>query len=182
MIRANLLPRPNDRIRFFGANLSVDVLRACALGLLALILVALAGRALEFYREVDLTARARTDEAQLSRNGIERERLRALSARVGTLRAIDKVAVAATRSGNEAALAVVRLGNALPGDVWLDDLTRTGQEFRVSGRSTTLARVGLTVASLGRALPGREARLLGVEGRSEQSLHFSAVLRDEAQP
>ncbi len=177
MIRANLLPRPNDRVRLFGIVFSMDVVRACAFGLLTIAFVAGVGRTLSWYRALELETRARADDAQLTRNAAERLRLRELASRVATLRAIDRDAIAAQRSGNDAALAIARIGNAVPADVWLDELTQTGEDVHMSGRSTSLGRVGLAVASLGRAVPGRDARLLGVEGQDRRALHFSVQLK-----
>ncbi|MGH7728850.1 MAG: hypothetical protein ACREM2_08675 [Vulcanimicrobiaceae bacterium] len=174
MIRANLLPRRSDRLSLFGATIERDLLRRLGIGLAVIVAVALLGIAIESLRLQRLGALAQREEAILAREAPLRRAAQRLAMEVAGYQEFAREAAATRASGAQAALAIARLGNAIPRDAWLDRLAADAGGFTVSGASRSVSAIGRTIVLLGRAFPAARAGVVSLDDRDRGPLRFTA--------
>lgn len=79
-------------------------------------------------------------------------------------------------SGNDAAGAVIAIGNALPPHVWLTAVRMEPNGASLEGRSASLQPVGTALSSLARLPRYGGARLVAVHGEAGRMLSYSITL------
>lgn len=176
MIRANLLPRPKDRVGIAGVDIDIEYLLGLAVAVLVVVVVAAIGISIEMFRVARLEAAAAEQESRIAAQAPQRAALKALALEVARYQSFAHEAFAYRRSGADVAVALARIGNTVPERVWLDSLQQQGDGYDVVGIASSIDRVGTTIVSLGRALPDAHATLVTMEGeRSDgRALHFTA--------
>ena len=178
MIRANLLPRPKEHVNLLGLSFDREHLREALAGLSLVLLVAFLGAGIEFLRLQRLQRAAADAERLLSVQAAERAEAKALALEVARYQEYSREAEAMRDSGARAAVAIARIGNGTPAHVWLDSIAPERQGYGLTGQSKTIEALGVTVLSLGRALPGERASLVSTEHHEGQTLRFTARLRN----
>ena len=184
MIRANLLPRRRETVSLFSFELDIDLLREMGLGLAIVAIVALIGIGIERFRLDSYANAAAGLEAQVAANAARREDSRRLMLDVARYQEFEREEAQYRRSGAVAAIAVARIGNSVPANVWVNDITRVENGFTLTGGSHSLDAIAGTISSLARDNPNAHASLSGIEN-SEQAgkgVHFSAKVVSEPVP
>jgi Tfp pilus assembly protein PilN len=77
-------------------------------------------------------------------------------------------------TGNQVALRIARVGNAIPAGVWLDSLSWSAQTFELAGETPSLEAAGATAAFLERDAPHSRAVLTDVRRRDDGRYAFTA--------
>ena len=174
MIRANLLPRPKERVSLFGFRLDTQYVRQAALGLAIVIAVALIGMTLERVHIGALEAKAADLESGIALDAARRNEAKSLANDVAHYQEFARQAQLFRRSGADAAVAVAQIGNRVPVGVWLDGMSHAGSGYDLSGGARSIDAVSGTVLALGSALAGSEATLVNVENKPSEGIAFSA--------
>jgi hypothetical protein len=184
MIRANLLPRPSESLALFGFQLDADYLRQALLGVSIVAAIALLGVGIEMLRLHRLGVAANDADAALLARAPVRVESKRLALEVARYQQIAREAGAVRRSGPAAAVAIARIGNAVPARVWLDSLTRTSNGFELSGGSRSVDALSGAMVMLNRALPQRTASLVSIDNRNSASdgIRFTARILDATTP
>jgi Tfp pilus assembly protein PilN len=178
MIRANLLPQQVRSRKILGFSIAVENLRrAFAMTLLAAALMA-AVTAVQTWRERQLWVEAADLEAQLGLHSTLRRQVGTLAREVALLQRIEQEGASARYTGNRAALAIARLGNAIPRGAWLSAIDRRPDGYFISGSGGDYANVAATLRSLDRAAFARRARLAGAS-RSTNGVLFTVRVAAE---
>jgi Tfp pilus assembly protein PilN len=184
MMRANLLPRPKEKVDVFGFELDAEYVRQSVAGLCLVAAVAALGIGIEYFRMQRLEAAIATERQALAANAAQSAEARRLAVDVARFQALARAADAFRRSGNDAAIGVARIGNALPDRVWLDALTRKGTGYELSGTARSVDALGTTMHDLGAALPEKNPGLLSIDNRDSlrTGVTFSAQVNDRETP
>jgi Tfp pilus assembly protein PilN len=171
-MRVNLLPRDPETIRFVGNRVDLgDLRRLVGLALLGIVSL-LASSGIQVWREHRLTDTAVQSEKLLERHAPQRLRVSALAREVALLQRIDQESALARHSGNDAAVALARLGNAIPSGAWLNALDRRPDGYFVTGGARDLTTVARTLDGLASATSSSRAHLAGI-GLADGRLTFS---------
>jgi Tfp pilus assembly protein PilN len=172
MMRVNLLPREPETVRIAGGRIDRGDLRRLALLALLFTMALLAVSSAQIWREQRLRALAAQTERQLEIDAPLRNRVALLAREVALLQRIDRESALARHTGNDAADAVARLGNAIPSGAWLNAIDRRPDGYFVSGGAHDLTTIAQTLDRLDRAGPLSRARLAGI-GAADGSLTFN---------
>lgn len=180
MIRANLLPRPKERIAFGGFEIDSEYLRQAIFGALVVVVVFAIGMGIESLRLHRLEDLATEQEARLTESAPRRAQIKALALEVARYQNFAREAEAYRRSGTEVATVVARIGNGVPEDVWIDSLEHQPDGFSVNGGALRLDVIGKTIVSLGRAMPAMHATLVRIDNRPSDGngVRFSARMAE----
>lgn len=180
MIRANLLPREPASLTILGVGIAVqDIRRIIALTILATILLA-GVSGVQIWRERQLLAAAADAEAQLDLQTQLRRRVAALARDVALLQRIERESAIARNSGNRAALAIARIGNAIPRGVWLNTLDRRPNGYFISGSGDSYDGVAAALRALDRVGSPNRARLGGASRNATGVLFTIRLAADRA--
>lgn len=175
-MRANLLPRRNTHVTVFGSDINAGYLQQALLGAAIVAAIAILGNGIEMLRLHRYEAAANdTNGALLSRTALRAESKR-LALDVARYQEIAREADDVRRSGPSAAVAIARIGNAVPAGVWLDSLTHGPTGYELSGESRSVDALSGAMLTLNRALPQRPATLVSIDTREAASdaFRFSA--------
>jgi len=184
MIRANLLPRARETIGAFGVDVAGEHVRQILLGVLVVVTVAFAGTGIETVRLHRVEAAVIEAETALADRAEERGEARTLALHVARYQEIAREAATVRFSGASAALAIARVGNAVPAGVWLDSIARIPSGFELSGGARSVDGIGAAIQALGATsaqraaldtTPARRAALVSID-RGEGGLRFTARL------
>jgi len=183
MIRANLLPRPKENVRVFGFEFDAEYFRQALSACAVIVSVALIGIGIECLRIHRFEVTIASEEGVLATHTAQREQTKRLALDVARYQEFAREAEMFRRSGPEAAIAVARIGNAVPNRVWLDAIDRNAGAYQLSGVSTSVEALSGTILSLGRALPASSASLVSIDNRGADGggVKFSARV-DEPSP
>ncbi len=178
VIRANLLPRRRETISAFSFELELDLLRELGLAIAIVVVVAMIGVEIERLRVDRLADAASQLEARVAANAPQREESRQLMLDVARYQEFEREASANQRSGTLAATAVATIGNAVPENVWVDEITRADNGYTIAGGSRSVDSLAGAIASLGRARPTDRASLVNISNRERggAGVHFTARL------
>jgi hypothetical protein len=182
MMRANLLPRPKERVNLIGLSLDREYLREALAGAAVVFIIALLGTGIELARLHRLHAAAYTTEALLRTQAGKRARAKALALEVARYQEYSREAELLRDSGARAAVEIARLGNATPSHVWLDSIAPGRGGYGLTGQSKSIDALGVAVFSLGRALPGERASLVSTEQHEGEALRFTARVVEAESP
>lgn len=184
MIRANLLPRPKERIAVAGIDVDAEYVRQAFLGLCVVLAVVAIGVGIELLRISRFDAAAAAQEARIAADAPRRAQVKALALDVAHYQSFAREAQAYRRSGSDVAIALAKIGNSVPAQVWLDSLDRQNQEYTVAGGATSVDRLGGTIVSLGGALPQTHAALVNLDNRQADGngVHFTARIAGPPPP
>lgn len=175
MMRANLLPRPKERVGFGGVDFDAEHLRQILLAFALVAIVSLAGFAIESLRVSRLFAAAAEQELAISANAPLRAEVKALALDVARYQSFEREARAFRRSGTDAAIALARIGNSVPDRVWLTSLEHESGGYDVVGTARSVDQLGGTMLSLAHAIPRADARLVAIDNRNRnEGVHFTA--------
>ncbi|GAC1442285.1 MAG: hypothetical protein NVS2B3_08280 [Vulcanimicrobiaceae bacterium] len=173
-MRANLLPRPKERINFASIDLDAQYVRQALLAVALVALVALAGIGVETLRVARLEAAAAQQDAAIAVNVNKRAEIKALALEVARYQSFEREAQAFRRSGADVAVALARIGNSIPDRVWLTSLQHQTAGYDVVGGARSVDQLGGTVLALGRALPRTRSTLVNIDNRSKTGVQFTA--------
>jgi Tfp pilus assembly protein PilN len=179
MIRANLLPQASAKIALFGLTLNARLLRQICVATACVGLATAATAALELRRLGDLEESAARQRALVSANDARRAEVRAVALELAHLQDVRASANELRDSGNEVALEIARIGNAIPVGVWLDRLSWSAQAFELAGETSSLESAGSTAALLERDVSGGKALLTDVRRRDDG--HYAFVTEFDVQ-
>ncbi len=184
MMRANLLPRPKERVGFAGIDFDAEYLRQTLFACVLVAIVTLAGIGIESLRVSRLEAQATAQDAAILANARVRADVKSLALEVARYQSFAREAQAYRRSGADAAIALARIGNSVPHNVWLTSLEHQATGYDVAGGAHSVDQLGGTMLSLGRAVPGTNATLVNIDNRSRASegVHFMARVAATATP
>lgn len=150
MIRANLLPRERSRVVILGLSLEIDRIHYAAAVALIATLAFSATAAIEWWRAQYVREAALRLEVSLARQDHLRRRVASLAREVALLQQIDRESEDAHHSGNDAAAALGRIGNAVPAGVWLDALTPAPDGYLMSGGGRSLDEIAAMLSAFAR--------------------------------
>ncbi len=175
MMRANLLPRPKERVGFAGIDVDAEYLRQALFALAIVAIVALAGIGIESLRVARLEAAADEQDRIVASHAPMRAQIKALALEVARYQSFAREAQAYRRSGADAAIALARIGNSVPPSVWLTSLEHQTAGYDVVGGARSVDQLGSTMLSLGRAMPSSAATLVNIDNRErEGTVRFTA--------
>lgn len=175
MIRANLLPRATRTFAALGFELGGEYLREAMLGIAVMTAVAAVGVGIETLRVHRIESTLAEAATAVANRSAERDASTALALQVSRYQEIAREEETDRQSGTVAALAIARVGNAVPNGVWLDTLTHDATGFSLTGSAGSLDAVGAAITRLGAASPGRRATLVSIDNR-DRAIHFNARL------
>jgi len=178
VIRANLLPPPQERLRIFGFAIERELGTAVLLAAATVAGAAAGTLGLETLACARLQGAVTRAEVAARADASVRAQARRLALDVARYQEFAREMAIVSRSGPERAAAVVRVGNAVPPRVWLDGLVPSVDHIDLTGTSASLETMGMALRSLDRALPGSIASLVHLEPRARDSriLRFAARL------
>jgi Tfp pilus assembly protein PilN len=178
VIRANLLPRRRETISVLSFEFELDLLREIGLAVAIVLVVAMIGIEIERLRVDRLADAASGLEARVAANAPQREESRQLMLDVARYQEFEREASAYRRSGTLAATAVANIGNAVPQNVWVDEITRADNGYTIAGGSRSVDSLAGAIALLGRARPSDRASLVNISNRERDGagVHFTARL------
>lgn len=165
MIRANLLPRPRETSSIAGIRVRRTVLRELTAGCLVIVAVAAVGFAMETLRLRSLNATSQDFAARIAAQAPQRNEVKALALDVARYQEFVREANTFRRSGPAVAVAVARLGNAVPQRVWLESLNYESRGYRVAGGAASIEALSATLRNLDQALSGTTASLVDIDNR-----------------
>jgi hypothetical protein len=176
VIRANLLPAAGTKIALFGIALDPDALRAVALAIVWIAFAAAASGGVEGWRLYRMQDEARRQIDLAQANDGRRAETRRIALEVAHLQDVRASAAELHDSGNEAALQIARVGNAIPQGVWLDRLSWSGRTVELGGETSSIELAGSTAAFLEREMPRGKAVLTDLHRRDDGHYAFAAEL------
>jgi hypothetical protein len=184
VIRANLLPRSKENLAFWGLKIDLDYLLQGLAGLAIAAAVGSIGFGIESLRIHRLAEAVAQENAALSARVEQRAEAKRLALDVARYQALARAAEGFRRSGADAAIAVARIGNAVPARVWLNALDRRSNGYQLDGASISVEDLGAALYALGRALPRAGADLVSIDRRDDgqAAVEFSARVDDTAAP
>jgi Tfp pilus assembly protein PilN len=177
MIRANLLPRRRSSFAAFGLEIDFESARQALAGIALVAVVAGVGNGIEHARIANLQAEVAEQEAAVTARAPAREEARRLALDVARYEEFTREAAIHRRSGAAAAVAVARIGNALPASLWLDTIDRDAAGYGLAGGARTVDAVGRAMLSLEALAPGEHTELVALDAHPADrspGLHFSA--------
>lgn len=182
MVRANLLPRPKERIGIGGFDCDIEDVRHGFYGIFTIVAVVVMGVSIEVSRLHRLDDAASKQEARLTLDAPQRARVKSLALDLARYQRFAREAENYGRSGADVAIAIARIGNGVRARVWVDTLDHQNDTFAVSGVAKSVDSLGLTIVSLGRALPRTHAMLVNIDNRASEGVHFSARIAEAKDP
>lgn len=184
MIRANLLPRPKDRIAIAGIDIDTEYLRQALVALFFVLVVAAIGIAIEMFRIARLGTAAAEQEVRIASEAPRRAELKAIALEVARYQSFAREAQTYRRSGADVAVTLAKIGNSVPSRVWLDSLAKQNDGYDVVGGALSVDTLGATIVSLGRALPEARATLVNMDAAQTNggTIHFTARILGTAAP
>lgn len=182
MIRANLLPRPKERIGLGGIDFDAEYLRQVIVALAVVAAIALAGIGIESLRVARLEAAANQQDALIATNAARRNEAKALALEVARYQGFAREAQAYRRSGADAAFELAKIGNSVPDRVWLTSLDHQNSGYDVVGGARSVDALGGTMLSLARALPETNAKLVNIDNHDASGVRFTARVAARATP
>ncbi len=175
MMRANLLPRPKERVGLAGIDVDAEYLRQALFALAIVAIVALAGVGIESLRISRLEAAADEQDRIVASHAPMRAQIKALALEVARYQSFAREAQAYRRSGADAAIALARIGNSVPANVWLTSLEHQSAGYDVVGGAESVDQLGSAMLSLGHAMPSSAATLVNIDNRErEGTVRFTA--------
>jgi hypothetical protein len=147
--------------------------RQAILGVTIVVVVALIGIGIEQLHRSRLRGAAESLERSIAMHASERAESKSLALEVARYQEFARQAHASRRSGPEAAIAIARIGNDVPGHAWLDSLARSGAGYDLGGEAATVEEISRTILRLGHALPNG-ATLVSIDNRQHEGVRFSA--------
>jgi hypothetical protein len=184
MIRANLLPRRRETLNVLSFELEFDLLKEIGLALAIVLIVTLIGVQIERLRIDRLSSAADDLEARVAANAPQRETTRRLMLEVAHYQEFEREEGTYRRSGALAALAIARIGNSVPQNVWVDEISHVDNGYAIEGGAHSVDSLAGAIASLGSAEPSDRASLVNVTNtdHSGSGVHFSARLMPPVAP
>ena len=177
MIRANLLPRPRERVGFGGLDVDAEHARQALLGFTIVALVALVGIAIESFRVGRLEAVAAEQDRAIAAQTTMRARVKTLALDVARYQTFAREARRFRESGADAAIALARIGNSVPDRVWLTSLERQDGGYEVVGAARSVDGLGAAMFALGASTPRTRATLVNIDNRTQtDGVRFTARL------
>jgi len=176
MIRANLLPRSATKVALFGLSLDGDRLRQGLIALTWVALAAMSATGIELLRLHRLEQELARRSATILANEARRGEVRTLALDVAHLQDVHNSAALLRESGNDAAIQIARVGNAIPPGVWLDRLAWDSKTVALGGESSSIEIVASTAALLERDLPRARAVFTDLRRREGDHYVFAAEL------
>jgi hypothetical protein len=176
VIRANLLPRPKQKLAVFGFELDAEYVRQSLAGLGLAALVAGIGFGIERVRIDRGAAQLRELQAAVAQRAPERTVAGRLALEVARYQEFEREADIVRGSGADAALDVARIGNAVPDSVWLDALERDPTGYAVSGKSLALGGVANAMLGLSDARSDARVELVSMDAHAPdgREIRFTA--------
>jgi Tfp pilus assembly protein PilN len=176
MTRANLLPRSRTKLALFGLALDGARVAQALTGIAAIALAGAAAAGIELYRLHLLEEASARQTALIRANDARRAAVRSLALEVSRLEDVRDTAAGLRSSGNEAAVQLARIGNAIPPGVWLDRIVWNSRTFELAGDASSIDAAGSAVTLLVRAFPQRSALLTSLHRRDDEAYAFDAEL------
>jgi len=173
VIRANLLPRPKETLRFLGLHVDADYVRRCIVGSAVIVGVAVLGVAIEELRVHRLDAAIAADVRIVESQSASRADAKRLALDVARYQEFARREREMRGTGNAAALSVARIGNGVPAHVWLERLAHDEGGFELGGSATSVDAVSAAIAGFGRSSPSGAASLVSIDNRSGDGVHFT---------
>ncbi len=175
-MRANLLPRSPAKFGLFGLSLDGERLRQGLIALSWVAFMAASAAGVELLRLHQLEVELARQTAAVSANEARRGEVRNLAFDVAHLQDVRNAAALLRESGNDVALQIARVGNAIPPGVWLDRLVWDSRTVALGGESASIEIAGSTAALLERTFPNGRAVLTDVRRREDDRYVFAAEL------
>ena len=168
----------------FGTEINAGYLRQALLGAAIVAAIAFLGNGIELLRLHRIEAAATDSDAALMSRAAMRAESKRLALEVARYQEIAREADDVRRSGPSAAVAIARIGNAVPAGVWLDSLSRAATGYELSGESRSVDALGGAMLTLNRALPERKATLVSIDSRdaAPDAIRFSARIAGDPTP
>lgn len=182
MIRANLLPRPKERVGLGGIEFDAEYVRQVIVALAIVAAIALAGIGIESLRVARLETAASQQDALIATNSARRNEAKALALDVARYQGFAREAQAYRRSGADAAVALAKIGNSVPDRVWLTSLDHQNAGYDVVGGARSVDALGGTMLSLTHALPETNAKLVNIDNHDASGVRFTARIAARATP
>ena len=182
MIRANLLPRPKERVGLGGIDFDAEYLRQAIVALAIVAAIALAGIGIESLRVARLEAAVNQQDALIATNAARRSNAKALALEVARYQSFAREAQTYRRSGADTAFALAKIGNSVPDRVWLTSLDHQNSGYDVVGGALSVDALGGTMLSLARALPESNAKLVNIDNHNASGVRFTARIGPSATP
>jgi hypothetical protein len=158
-------------------------LRAAVLAIASLCIVGASVSSVELQRIAALDREYAALTQHAGQVAIDAQSARALSGRIAHDRLLLERVAAARREATMSSNAIASIGNALPQQTWLTNVTTGGTgAWTIAGRSTRVAEVGSTLRAIARLDHRAAARLVSIaaSGRSGAILDF--VIAWDRQP
>jgi hypothetical protein len=177
-MRANLLPPRKETLRLFGVGIERELAATFALGATVVATAAAGTFGLETLACSRLQHGVDVATAAVAAHAPFRARAQALALDVARYQEFARELALVSPSGPERADDVVRVGNALPQQVWLDSLVFSGDHIELGGTSASLQALGTALESLDGARSGSTATLVRLERTpsNPRALRFAARL------
>jgi len=172
MMRVNLLPREPETIQIAGKRFDRGGLQRLAVLALIATLALLGSSGAQVLREERFRSFAAQAERQLELDAPMRNQVSTVAHEVALLQRIDRESALSRHSGNDAAQALIRLGNAIPSGAWLSSIDRRPDGYFLSGGARDLATIARTLDGLESATPRSGAHLAGI-GLADGLLTFN---------
>ena len=182
MIRANLLPRPKERVGLGGIDFDAEYLRQVIVSLAIVAAITLAGIGIESLRAARLEAAAMQQDELIATNAARRNAAKVLALEVARYQSFAREAQAYRRSGADAAFALAKIGNSVPDRVWLTSLDHQTAGYDVVGGARSVDALGSTMLSLSHALPDTNAKLVNIDNHNASGVRFTARVAANATP
>jgi len=178
VIRANLLPPRQEKLRVFGVRIERELAATLAFAAAAVAGAATGTFGLETLACIRLQHDVEAATAAVSAHASVRAQAQALALDVARYQEFARELAIVSPSGADRADDVVRVGNALPQRVWLDSLVAGGDHIELSGAAASLEAMGTALAALDGALPQSSASLVRLERPQSdvRALRFDARL------
>lgn len=178
MIRSNLLPPRNEKLRLFGLGVEREIAVTLAFAATMIACAAAVTFGLESLAVAQLQRDVDAANATLAAHAPFRARAQALALDVARYQEFARELAIVSASGPERADDVVRVGNAMPPRVWLDSLVSHADHVELTGTSATLDAMGTALAALDAALPASSATLVRLEPLQSdaRAIRFAARL------
>jgi len=174
MIRANLLPRPKEHLNVFGFRIDAEYFKETMLALLAVSVVALTCIAFEYFRAYRLAAASIDAEAIIASQSDHRRKTHEVALDLARLQALERATGILHNTGNDAALAIARIGNPFPAGTWLDAISVTNAgAFRLSGGARDIDSLSVAIRNLAHAGAGGASPAVDIADPDQGALRFT---------
>ena len=175
MMRANLLPRGRETFSIFSFEFDFANLREIGIAIVVLIAVATVGIEIEHLRIARLTSAASELESRVAASAPQREESHRLMLDLARYQEFEREAARYRGSGAIAAIRVAQIGNAMPANVWVDEIASADDGYAIAGGARTVDALTSAIAGLGRAQRATLVNIVSRE-RSGVGVHFTARL------